>query len=146
MNNPEHAFCYKPKRLHNQLRQKLLTWSQHVESWVDKSGINVHIMRYEDMKNNTLETFSGAVAFSGLNKSQEEIQTALNHSDFKSIQKQEKEKGFHEKAPDCEAFFKKGECGYWRDVLNKDQVKRIIDAHVDTMKRFGYLDNNSQPF
>ena len=145
INDPDHAFCYKSKQLHNQLRQKLLTWSQHVESWVDHSGIDVHVMRYEDMKNNPLKTFSGAVDFAGLEKTDAEIQQALKHSDFKEIQKQEQEKGFHEKAPDCQAFFKKGECGYWREVLNEDQVKQIIDAHATIMKRFGYLDKNSNP-
>ena len=49
MNNPAYAFCDRRDRLHNQLSQRLLTWSSHVKSWVDESGLPVLIMRYEDM-------------------------------------------------------------------------------------------------
>ena len=49
MNNPEYAFCDRRDRLANQLRQRLLTWSGHVKSWVDESGLRVWVMRYEDM-------------------------------------------------------------------------------------------------
>ena len=41
MNDPENAFCGKPKLLYNQLRQDLLSWSGHVKSWVDDSGLPV---------------------------------------------------------------------------------------------------------
>ena len=32
-------------RLHFQLRQRLLSWSQHVLSWLDQSAIRLHVMR-----------------------------------------------------------------------------------------------------
>lgn len=35
---------------HSQLRQRLLTWSGHVTSWVDEPGLCVLVVRYEDMK------------------------------------------------------------------------------------------------
>jgi hypothetical protein len=54
------------KRLNNQLRQRLLTWSGHVSSWVDEPDLRVHVMRYEEMKRNPFETFRAAVRFAGL--------------------------------------------------------------------------------
>ena len=48
MNNPQAAYAAKPGRLHEQLRQKLPTWSGHIASWLDQSDIPVYLIRYED--------------------------------------------------------------------------------------------------
>jgi hypothetical protein len=140
MNNPEYAFCQRTDRLHNQLRQRLLTWSGHVNSWVDYSGLPVLVLRYEDMKVNTVETFTRAVSFIGLTATPSEIETALEQSSFARLKQQEEEKGFSEKSAKAASFFRKGEVGDWKNVLTPDQVKRVVDAHVETMKRYGYLE------
>ena len=49
-----------------QLRQKLLSWKKHVQSWKNQSEIPVHIARYEDMLLFPVETFGGIVRFLGL--------------------------------------------------------------------------------
>ncbi|HNX96250.1 MAG TPA: sulfotransferase domain-containing protein, partial [Candidatus Aminicenantes bacterium] len=38
------AFCGKADRLHNQLRQRLLSWSAHVLSWVDRAPFPVCVL------------------------------------------------------------------------------------------------------
>ncbi len=50
MNNRKAAFCAKPGRQQNQLRQKLSGWSGHIASWLDQTDIPVHLIRYEDMQ------------------------------------------------------------------------------------------------
>jgi aryl sulfotransferase len=141
MNNPGYAFCYRTDRLHNQLRQKLLTWSGHVKSWTDDSGLPVLVLRYEDMKVNTVETFTRAVSFLGLNAAPAEIETALEQSSFNRLKQQEEEKGFIEKSARSASFFRKGIVGDWWNVLSQEQVKHIISAHREVMERFGYLSN-----
>jgi len=139
MNNPGYSFCQHSDRLHNQLRQKLLTWSGHVESWVDRSSIPLMVMRYEDMKEKTVETFSKSVSFIGLNFSFDEIKVALDLASFSRLKMQEEQKGFTEKSANTGSFFRKGIVGDWKNMLTREQVDRIIEAHSKIMNRFGYL-------
>ena len=145
MNDESHCFCSRPGKLHNQLRQRLLSWGSHLRSWVDADNLDLHLIRYEEMKHNPEETFTNAVKFAGLEKSHEEIINALKFSHISEMQKQEDEDGFREKAPDCKFFFHKGETGYWRDVLTDDQIKKIIKAHEEVMEMFGYLNSKGEP-
>ena len=141
MNNPSYAFCDSSDRLPNQLRQVLLTWSGHIESWVDRSGLPVHAMRYEDMLTRPLYTFSKAVSFIGLNPTALQIQQALEAASFERLKEQENEKGFSEKSARSPSFFRKGVAGDWKTVLNAEQIKRITSEHREVMERFGYLVN-----
>jgi len=139
LNNPNFAFCGKRHRFYNQLRQKLGTWSQHVKSWVDQGNIPVHVMRYEDMQNDTFQTFQSAVRFLKLDKPDESIQKAIELSDLSVLQAQEQKKGFREKSIKAASFFRKGSIGEGSKVFSKQQQHQIIDNHVDILQRFGYL-------
>jgi len=139
MHNPAYTFCGRNDRLYNQLRQRLLTWSGHVKSWVDDSGYPVLVMRYEDMKASPVETFTRAVAFLGLSYNPSEIETALDRTSFARLKQQEEEKGFSEKSSGSTNFFRKGVVGDWRNVLTKEQVNRIVEGNYDTMKQYGYV-------
>jgi hypothetical protein len=135
-----YAFCSRDDRLHNQLEQKLFTWSEHVTSWTKLSGLPVKVLRYEDMKRDTFGTFSGALEFIGIKRSKEDIEKAIRFSDFSELKKQEAEKGFREKPPKADSFFRKGETGTWREVLTDEQVHNILSDHHEVMKEYGYLD------
>ena len=139
LNDESFGFCDSTDKLESQLRQRLLSWSGHVRSWTEARALNIHVMRYEDMKQDPQATFTSAARFAGLDFSPERIAKALQLSSFKEIQRQEQEQGFREKAPSCGSFFYKGETGYWRDVLSGDQEQAIVNAHGEVMKRFGYL-------
>ena len=99
MCNPENAFCARQNRLHNQLRQKLLTWSGHVISWVDAPGLQVTVVRYEDMVRNTVPTFKSIVMTAGLALNPDKLAQALDYSSFDRLQAMERHKGFRERAP-----------------------------------------------
>lgn len=145
MADNQYSFCAWPNRIVSQLRQRLLSWNAHVTSWVDGLGPDLHLMRYEDMVLSPVETFSGAVRFARLTDDPKRIQKALAFSDIGELQRQEKAGGFKEKHSKASSFFRKGTIGAWRDVLTRDQVKRLIDDHRDVMKRFGYLNDNDEP-
>ena len=138
------TFCGKPKQLHNQLRQKLLTWSDHVLTWADAAPFPVCPVRYEDMKTQPLETFSRAVHFAGLPHNEEQIKKALAFSKFEVVQQQEESEGFQEKNAASKRFFRKGESGSWREELSEAQVLRIVADHREVMQRFGYLDERGE--
>ena len=138
MGDPNFAFVDKPDKLHNQLRQKLLTWSAHVTSWTEEPGLDVLIIRYEDLKANTQQEFSRVIRFAGLDDDPERIAKAVQFSDFKTLQKQEKEHGFREKMPKAKSFFRKGVVGSWQDSLSEDLVEKMLADHAEVMEKFNY--------
>jgi len=101
----------------------------------------VHVVRYEDMKQNTFDTFKKAVQFIGIEKSDQQIKTAIEKSDFKILAQQEQEKGFKEKMIKSKSFFRKGEIGDWRNYLDEKMKNEIINNHKTIMKKYGYLDD-----
>jgi aryl sulfotransferase len=145
MNDETFCLCDATGKLEVQLRQRLLSWSKHVQSWIQAPGLDVLVIRYEDMKQKPVETFTRAARFAGLEYPPGKIRKALKQSNFKEMQRQEQEKGFREKSPSCDVFFYKGEIGTWRNVLNKKQVQTIIRYHKDVMKQFGYLEKGVIP-
>lgn len=145
MGNPGYAFCKSNTGLKNQLRQNLLSWSGHAESWVSATEIEVLVIRYEDMKFDSLNTFKSAVEFIGLDFGNSEIEVAIAKSDFYVLKKQEEKDGFKEKPSHTNSFFRKGQVGDWRNHLTNEQADKIIVDHQETMKKYGYLDDNNQP-
>ena len=89
MGKPEYAFCKGKYKQHSQLRQKLLSWSMHVQSWTKAADLNVLVIRYEDMKHNPIPTFTKAAEFLQLNPSQQTIELALDHAHIEKLQQQE---------------------------------------------------------
>ena len=144
MADPEMAFVNDPKRLYNQLVQKLLTWGQHALSWVNEPDLNVQVVRYEDMLLNPEETFSQVIKFCELDFDVERIRKAIHFSSFDTLKAQEEEHGFGEKMPTSESFFRKGKVGSWREKLSEKDAAQIVADHGDVMKTFGYLTENGE--
>jgi hypothetical protein len=129
----------------NQVRQRLLSWSGHVESWVDASDLELEVVRYEDMLAHPVETFTRAAAFLGLPTDADRIEKAIKFSGYEELRRQEEEVGFAERPQFTSRFFRRGEAGGWRDTLTPEQVKQIIADHGAIMRRFGYLDDDDNP-
>jgi aryl sulfotransferase len=145
MADPTYAFGGCPHDPTQQLRQRLLTWSGHVLSWVDGARMPLHVMRYEDMKLSPLPTFTSCAEFLGLPHDRERVLDALEKSSFAELQRQEREQGFSEKPPSARSFFREGRVGSWRDELTPQQAARIVRDHRDVMRRFGYLTDAGEP-
>lgn len=145
MGEAGHCMCGGPYRLHNQLRQRLLTWSRHVVSWVDQDAFPVCVVRFEDLCLDPEPTFTRAARFAGLPDAPERIRRAIEWSAFDELQRQERERGFLEKMPRAESFFRKGQPGSWRESLSAEQAARIVADHREVMTRFGYLDDAGEP-
>ena len=127
-----------------QLRQILMSWKNHVNSWRNQSLIPVHIVRYEDMLLSPVETFGSIVRFLELEFDEERLVRAIHNSDFKNLQRMEQEKGFDERMQKCQQFFWKGEIGNYRNFLSEEQIQRIVRYNHDVMKEFGYIDQSEQ--
>jgi aryl sulfotransferase len=126
--------------LRDQLRQRLSSWSEHVRSWVDDSGLSVHVVRYEDLCADARGALTGIVRFANLEEDEERIERAVAFSAFSVLQRQETEIGFRERpAGALGSFFRRGEAGSWREELPDNLVSRLSGACRDTMRRFDYL-------
>ena len=106
--NSNHILCNKSDCLYTQLKQELLSWSKHVESWIDSSGLPLITVRYEDLINNPVHTFSKVLRFIEWNYSDKEIQKAIEFSELGVLQDQEQKHGFREKPLQAESFFRTG--------------------------------------
>ena len=114
------------------------SWSRHVESWTSRPAPNLHVMRYEDMKGQPLETFGGLVQFLRLPASRERLQRAIDASSFENLRQKEEKHGFAERSKKSKRFFREGKAGGWRNVLTPAQVEKVVAAHEPQMRRFGY--------
>jgi hypothetical protein len=139
MANPTFCFCDKKNDETKQLRQKLLTWSEHILSWKN-APIPVHFMRYEDMKKNPYTTFKKAIEFLGLPFDKKRLKKAIAFSDFEEVKKQESNNGFKEKSKMAKNFFRKGEVGSYKEKLTPDHIESITTTHYELMKEFNYLE------
>ncbi len=96
------------------------------------------------MIHDTFNAFSKAVEFIGLEKTEQQILSAIKNSDFSILSKQETENGFKEKMIKSKSFFRKGEIGDWQNHLSTDIVNFVLEEHKDIMKTFGYLNSNNK--
>jgi len=142
MNNPNGSLVPLADVGHHhttQLYQLMYDWSGHVQSWINQKELDVHLIRYEDMKKAPLETFSQAIASLGCDFSEAQIQAAIDLTSFEKLKEQEKEKGFRERAKVDGTFFRKGQVGGWKEELTAAQIQNIKDHHGAVMEELGYL-------
>lgn len=137
MADPNFCFCNKGDREENQLRQKLLTWDQHIESW-QKAPMPVLFLRYEDMHADAMATFGKAIEFLGFPEDKNRLEKAIRFSAFDQVKSQEDQTGFKEKSKKAQNFFRKGQVGSYRESLSVDQIKWIEKNHATLMTLFRY--------
>ncbi|MEZ5830783.1 MAG: sulfotransferase domain-containing protein [Dongiaceae bacterium] len=114
------------------------SWSVHVDSWTSQPRPGLAVLRYEDMLKNPIKAFGGLTQFLGLNPPRARLERAIEQSSFKALREQEDKKGFKEKSPHAEKFFRTGRAGQWRDLFTQSQIDRVIEQHKEQMQRFGY--------
>ncbi|MGH6922655.1 MAG: sulfotransferase domain-containing protein [Propylenella sp.] len=134
------ALCDRQDSMAGQLRQRLGTWSAHVQSWTSVEPFPVLVVRYEDMLLDPNETFANVVRAVGLPLGRDRLEKAIEFSSFERLRRQELESGFGERASRTTEFFRRGEIGDWVNHLSERQVRKVIHDHGATMRRFGYID------
>ena len=121
-----------------QLTQEMFSWSNHIKSWTEQDKIPTLILRYEDMLNNTFETFSNSVKFLDLYYDEDKIREAIEVTKFDNLKSIEEEKGFKEKPDKSDKFFSVGKSGYAKDILTQEQKDLIWEHHKDIMIKYNY--------
>ena len=135
MNEMQHVAEHRVSKLIH----VLTTWSTHVKSWTDvNNNIPVVVIRYEDMIDNTEETFRKILKGLGILIIDElRFKFAMEQTTFDNLKKLEENGTFREKGAG-EKFFRVGKYNQWHSVLNKKQIKKIEEDHGEYMIKYGY--------
>lgn len=132
-------------RLLPHVKQRLMSWSRHVSSWINQTAIPVHLIRYEDMHREPEETFGQAIRFLGIPYDAERVRTAARFSCFQQLREQEQVSGFREKPTGAEAFFRVGRANSWSETLTEAQKRKTIEDHAPMMRQLRYLGDDGLP-
>ena len=118
------------------------SWSDHYKSWKNFKSCKILIIKYEDMILDELNTFKKIINYlnkiDNTNFDDEKLKKALKQTQFKELQKIEKNEGFSEKGQG-EFFFRKGKIGVWKDEVSNDIIKQIEKLFGKEMSELGYL-------
>lgn len=136
---PDMTLDNPPHKRTMALPQKLGSWSRNVTSWIDESGLDPLLIRYEDMIADLPMALRQMAIVSGCPADDAAIAAAVTATQFDRLAEQEQRHGFLERAERTERFFRAGRAGQWRDVLTADQARRIEREHRTVMTRLGYL-------
>jgi hypothetical protein len=121
-----------------QLRQLLLSWSQHAQSWLDQCDLPVLVVRYEDLSEDTAREFRRVLAFAELAPEPAQVDRAVSLAAFERLRELEARTGFRERSRKAPVFFRQGQAGAWRGTLTPAQIRDLEAAHGAMMRRLGY--------
>ena len=137
LNDEEFTLARQDRWLHDTLPIRVGSWSSHAASWMD-SDLRLHLLCYEQLLADPEETFAGVLEFAGLAVEDSRVRRAVEFSSFNQLREQETKTGFAERVLEAPSFFRRGEAGGWREVLNDRQVERVRAKHGALMRRLGY--------
>lgn len=119
--------------------QLLGSWSTHVASWADIDHPGFLLVRYEDLLDKPAKHFARIARRVGITD-RSRISRAIKHASFQTLAASERRDGFIEASEKTAArFFRAGRAQQWRQVLDRDQVGRIVARHREQMARFKYI-------
>ena len=136
--NNRKALSTNPKQLNPQLRQQLLSWSQHYLSWSSTPAPYLQVT-YEKLIEDTEKEFRKIILFIYNEVDVKKLKKAVKQSAFKELRKQEQTGNFKERAIQSKSFFRKGKSGSWKNEMSEEQIKEIIKKNSTVMEELGYL-------
>ena len=135
----DHATINQTSSYYHRLAPELLlSWSNHLKSWTH-AGLNLLLVKYEDMHCKPLETFTKIVEFLGFDYSERQVKKAIAFSEFKVLKNQEQQTGFIDKNMNSLNFFRKGQVNSGIKELSQKQIEEVRRDHHIMMEQMGYL-------
>lgn len=121
-------------------------WDSNVESWLDNQE-KVHngflLIKYEDLLKNPSEEARRITSFLSLNRTEQEINEAVNWASFDNMKTLEDKQKVHldgdSKFVDRNMpFLREGQSNTWKSVLSNEQQQQFHQAFHKTLTRLGY--------
>jgi aryl sulfotransferase len=127
------SYQYNPNSL-----EVLLSWTEHVKSWLN-SDTDLLLVKYEEMQQDPLKTFSKLAKFLELDYTVDAIKKAIAFSDFMILKEEESKVGFGNKnLKSNSSFFRAGKLGSGREELTLEQIEQVRLDHEEIMKCLNY--------
>lgn len=139
MADPSYRVAAKTDSSFFHLPQNYSSWSGHVTSWIDRSGLDPLVVRYEDMVADLGQALRRVGAALGWTCGDAEIAATVSATRFDRLRDEERAGRFPETLRGNRSFFRRGVAGGWRDTLSPAQAARIERDHGPVMARLGYL-------
>jgi len=119
--------------------QDLVSWSEHVTSWLDDCTLPLLMVRYEDMLLEPERELARMADFMDMSTTAEDIANATQACEFSSLAAREIFEGFSEAARPGASFFRRGEAEAWKWEVDAETIDRVCLDHGPVMKLLGYL-------
>jgi len=126
----------------------LNSWSEHYKSWLHTKQFNLLFIKYEDLENDTFNTFKKIVEFlNKIMKKKEKIDgnrliKIIDAVSFETLKKKENDEGFPEAVINNKKqkinFFYLGKDNKWQNLLSRKQINTINNIFNDDLKKLGY--------
>ena len=126
----------------------LNSWSEHYKSWLHTKQFNLLFIKYEDLENDTFNTFKKIVEFlNKIMKKKEKIDSnrlikIIDAVSFEALKKRENDEGFPEAVVNDKKqkinFFYLGKENKWQNLLSPKQINKINNIFNYDLKKLGY--------
>ena len=126
----------------------LNSWSEHYKSWLYTKEFNLLFIKYEDLENDTLNTFKKIVKFVNKITIKEDkididrIIKIIDSISFETLKKKENVEGFPEAIMNNEKqkinFFYLGKKNRWQKLLSPKQIDTINNIFGEDLKKLEY--------
>lgn len=119
-------------------------WNYHVSSWLDnrENSDQFLIIRYEDLKANTCETFSKIVNFIWDEVDVSGIEHAVEATEISRLQDIERQNNLFPDSNKEIQFFRKGIVGDWQNHFDHSILREFILFHGAGLRRLDYVSDD----
>ena len=118
-------------------------WSTHYKSWKNIKFAPTLVVKYEDLLNNTNNTFKSILNFLSrlmdIKIDEKKIINTVNSCSFEKLVEKEKNEGFDEAVSSKKKFFYLGKKNNWQNLLNPEVEQKTREAFQKEMKELGYI-------
>jgi len=93
---------------------------KHYASWAKHAGL---VLKYEDLKDDPFDGFSRLAAYYGIERSREEIQQAIDASNFSNMRAaQQKSDKLKDEFREGHQFVRSGKKAQWKELFSEDDI------------------------
>jgi len=117
------------------------SWNNNYTSWNNSNSISKIIIKYEDLINNTKDTFKKIIIFLEkkiqIKYDEEKITNSISTTQFDNLKKNEEKYGFN--MGQKNKFFYLGKKNDWKSLLKPEINEKINIEFKSEMKELGYI-------
>ncbi len=116
-------------------------WPVHVEQWLaNPFQARMIIMRYEDLKKDTLAEIQRICALAGLKRAPSQVERAVRMASFPAMQARERRLGWSNPLwPKDKPFVRRGQVGSYQDEMPAEVQAAFLDEAGALLRQTGYL-------